>query len=268
MISTVKRQNRFSIRPAAVGALGLSLCLFATASGARDGAGVRSLSDRVREADDYYLGRRNLENVQAAIRLLQQAVAENPQDYESWWRISMFTCYAARHTTGSEKMRYLEAGTDAGRKAAALVPNRPEGHFWLGANLGLTAEARGFLKALALVDPIRKEMETVIRLDPNYEQAAGLRTLARLDYRAPFFKGGDKRHSVELLKEALGRFPNNSLTMLYLSDSYITLGRRAEAKAQLESILKLCPDPLYGPEQEENQAVARERLARWMSAGN
>jgi len=49
--------------------------------------------------------------------------------------------------------------------------------------------------------------------------------------------------------------------MLYLADSYWAVGRRREARAQLENMLKLCPDPLYGPEQEENQAEARDRLA-------
>ena len=174
----------------------------------------------------------------------------------------MFSCYLARHSDGHDKMQHLEGAIDAGRKAVAIAPGRPEGHFWLGADLGLMAEARGFLRGLTLVDSIRKEMEIVIRLDPEYEQAAGFRMLARLDYRAPFFKGGDKRRSIELLEQALDRYPDNSLTMLYLADSLMALGRRDEARQQLERILNLCPDPVYGPEQEENQEEARQRLGK------
>lgn len=236
--------------------------LMAVASSARASTANRRLSDRVREADDYYLGRRNPENVRTALRLLHEAVAESPQDYEVWWRISKFTCYMARHTTGPDKVKLLEAAIDAGEKAVAIAPARPEGHLWLGANRGLMAESRGFLKGLTLTDSIRKEMETVIRLDPDYEQAGGLRTLARLDYRAPFFKGGDKHRSIELLQDALKRFPDNSLTMLYLADSYLALGRRDEARQQLENILALCPDPLYAPELAENQQDAREQLTK------
>jgi len=42
----------------------------------------------------------------------------------------------------------------------------------------------------------------------------------------------------------------------------MALGRRDEARQQLERILNLCPDPVYGPEQEENQEEARQRLGK------
>lgn len=122
------------------------------------------------------------------------------------------------------------------------------------------------MRGLFLVADIRKEMETVVELDPDYEQAAGLRTLARIYYRAPFFMGGDKRRSVDLLEECLTRYPENSLTMLYLADNYLALGLREEAQKQLEKILALCPDPQYGPELEENQEEARARLAKYFRA--
>lgn len=226
-----------------------------------------ALSERVREADDYYLGRHKLENVRHALGLLRDAVAENPADYEAWWRVSRAACYLARHTPKPEKMRLLKEMVAAGKRAVALAPKRVEGHFWLGAGYGLTAEERNFVKALMLVDPIRHEMETVVRLDPDYEQAAGERLLARLDYRAPFFKGGNKRRSLDLLEKCLTRYPENSLTMLYLADTYLALGLRDEAREQLEDILSLCPDPLYGPELAENQAEAREKLAKDFRSG-
>lgn len=220
------------------------------------------LSEHIRQADDYYLGRQNLENVRRALQLLRDAVTQNPADYEAWWRLSRTACYLARHTAKPEKMRFLEEAVAAGKHAVALAPHRVEGHFWLGANYGLTAEVRSFLKALMLVDVIRHEMETVVHLDPDYEQAAGERILARLDFRAPFFKGGDKRRSMDLLEKCLTRYPENSLTMLYLADAYWSFGLRDETREQLENILALCPDPLYGPELAENQAEARERLSR------
>lgn len=229
----------------------------ATAMGARS-----PLSEAVREADDFYLGRARVENVSHGMALLRQVVRKNPQDYEAWWRISRSYCYLARHATGQEKLKDLGEGIEAGRKAVALQPNRVEGHFWLGANEGLSAEAAGMLTGLRLVDAIRKEMETVERLDPAFEQAGGLRTLARIDYRVPFFKGGNKRRSVERLEECLRRYPENSLAMLYLADSYQAVGRPQDARRMLERVLELCPDPLYGPELRENQAEAQARLTR------
>ena len=225
------------------------------------------ISAQVRRADDYYLGRQNLANLAKAVSLVRDAAGNNPQDYESWWRLSKFCNYWARHAAGAEKLKLFRAGIEAGKKAVALEPDRVEGHFWLGANYGLMAEEGGLIEGLRLIDTIRREMETVVKLDPDYEEGSGLRTLARICYRAPFFKGGDKRRSVQWLEESLRRYPTNSLTMLYLADSYLAVGRRAEAREMLEKILQLCPDPDYGPELADNQAEARQALARNFRTG-
>jgi tetratricopeptide (TPR) repeat protein len=190
------------------------------------------------------------------------------RDYEAWWRISKFDCYLAVHTSGREMLRTLPEAVAAGEKAVALEPARVEGHFWLGTSYGLSVEQRGMLAGLRMVDTIRAEMETVVRIDPDYEQGAGLQTLARICYSAPFFKGGDKRRSIELLQANLRRFPGNSLTMLYLADSLLAVHRRDEARDQLQHILKLCPDPLNGPELAENQVEARKRLAEYLKLEN
>ncbi len=221
------------------------------------------LSALVRQADDYYQGREKAENIRKGLALLRQAVGQNPQDYEAWWRIAKYACFLADDLSHSEKLKLLDEGIEAARKAVGLRPNRVEAHFWLGANLGLSAEERGILTGLRLVGAIRSEMETVVRLDPDYEQGAGNRVLARIYYRAPFFKGGDKRRSIELLEECLKRYPENSLTMLYLADSLLAVGRHGEARRQLEKILDLCPDPLYGPELAANQEEARGQLAKY-----
>lgn len=244
-----------------------SFCLAAVVSASGASLTMPRLSDRVRQADDYYLGRQNLDNARRALQLLREAVGQNPNDYEAWWRISKLACFLARQTEKPEKLQLLDTGVAAGKRAVALAPQRVEGHFWLGANYGLTAEARSFIKALLLVDPVREEMETVVRLDADYEQGAGLRTLARVDFRAPFFKGGDKRRSMVMLEKCLTRYPENSLTMLYLADSYLALGLREEARQQLERILSLCPDPNYAPELAENQDEARARLAKFFRSG-
>jgi tetratricopeptide (TPR) repeat protein len=227
----------------------------------------RSFAPQVRQADDYFLGRENLENVRTALGYLAGEVASNANDYEAWWRIAKFSNYLARHAQGKEELKLLDAAVDAGKKAVALQPNRVEGHFWLGASEGLLAEEGGLLKGLALVDTIRKEMVTVVRLDPDYEEAAGLRTLARVYYRAPFFKGGDKQRSIQLLEECLKRYPNNSLAMVYLAESDLAVGRRQEARELLEKVLSLCPDPIYGPELADNQAEAREVLTTNFHSG-
>lgn len=228
---------------------------------------VDTLSRLVLQADDYFLGREKLSNVQQGIDLLQRAAAENPRDYEAWWRIAKFENFLGRQAQDDRAaVGIYQAGVEAGERAVTLQPSRVEGHFWLGANYGLLAEAEGWLKGLRLLDTVRNEMETVIRIDPGYEASAGERTLARIFYRAPFFKGGDKQRSIELLQDCLRRNPHDSFAMLYLADDYMAVGRKSEARALLEQIVGLCPDPLYGPELESNQTEARDRLQQGFRA--
>lgn len=249
--------------------LSTSLLLTISAISVADGPSIQSrIPEAARQADDQFLGRQNLGNVYNGLELLRRAVAANPRDYEAWWRISKFLCYLIRHTSEQDAERFYKDAIESGRRAVALQPNRVEGHFWLGANLGLYAESHSVLEGLREINNIRREMEIVVRLDPDYEQASGLRTLARLYYEAPFFRGGDKLRSIELLEQALQRYPDNSLTLLYLADSLWAVGRRQEARLQLERILNLCPDPTYGPELADSQAEARKHLERGFEACN
>jgi hypothetical protein len=93
----------------------------------------------------------------------------------------------ARRAARTEESKLLDEGIAAGKKAVALAPNRVEGHFWLGANYGLAAEAGSFLKGFRLIDDIRNEMQIVLKLNSEYEQAGALLILGRLSLEAPFF---------------------------------------------------------------------------------
>jgi tetratricopeptide (TPR) repeat protein len=221
---------------------------------------------RLAVADNLYQERADLAKAEQGLQTLSAVVSEDPRNYDAWWRLARFQNFLGRtredKDDDKDAVLDFQAGVDAGRRAVSLQPNRVEGHFWLGANYGLLAEEEGWIKGLRLVDTVRAEMETVIRLDPNYEQAAGQRTLARLYYRAPFFKGGDKQRSIQLLQDCLKRFPNDSFALLYLADDYLAIGRRDEARATYQRILNLGSDPVYGPELAQNQSEARERLQR------
>ncbi|MGH9377765.1 MAG: tetratricopeptide repeat protein, partial [Terriglobia bacterium] len=79
----------------------------------------------------------------------------------------------------------------------------------------------------------------------------------------PFFKGGDKNLSVRVLEHCLRRYPRNSLTMLYLADSYRSTGRRGDARKLLDEIIDLKPTPADAPELADNQAQARWELQKY-----
>ena len=219
------------------------------------------------EADHDYHNRGNLENVRKALSLMRAEAAAHPQNYDAWWRIAEYDCYLARHTKGKEKTAILEEGIAAGRKAEALHSNRPEGHFWTGTDEGLLAEERGLWGGLSLANTVRNELQTVMKIDPDYDEYGAERLLGRFYYEAPFFKGGDKQLSVHLLEDCLRRYPSNSLTMLYLADSYCAVGRSDSARALLEEILRLKQDPMNRLSLATYQARARRKLQRHFHLG-
>lgn len=245
----------------------MPVCLFIAAITLAGASNPQSIfSSATYQADNYYQGRRDLANVRKALQILQADIPSHPKNYEAWWRISEYECYLARHVPDDESKTALEKGVAAGQKAEALQPNRPEGHFWTAANEGLLAEDSSLLRGLSMTDSIRDELQTVMKIDPEYQQYGAERLLGRYYYKVPFFKGGDKQRSVRMLEDCLKRYPINSLTMLYLADSYRATGRRQDAQQMLEKILHLCPDPIYGPELEDNQAEARKELQKYFHA--
>jgi len=226
---------------------------------------------RLATADNLYDQRADLAKARQGTQVLHDVLSADPNNFDAWWRLARLDNFIGRQqddgNDDKEAIRTFEAGTDAGRHAVSLQKDRVEGHFWLGANYGLLAEEQGWIKGLRLLDTIRAEMETVVKLDPNYEEAGGQRTLARIYYRAPFFKGGDKQRSIQLLEDCLRRFPTDSFSLLYLGDDYLAVGRRDEARQLYEKVVSLPADPAHGPELAENQNEARRRLERDFRSG-
>ena len=67
----------------------------------------------------------------------------------------------------------LEARHRCARRIAALEPNRPEGHFWIAANMGALAESFGLRQGLRYRGDIKDELLTVLKLDPAFPAGIG-----------------------------------------------------------------------------------------------
>ena len=89
----------------------------------------------------------------------------------------------------------LEDGIAAGRAAVALEPNRPEGHFWIAANMGALAESFGLRQGLKYRGDIKDELLTVLKLDPGFQQGSADRALGRWYFKVPGLFGGSRRRS-------------------------------------------------------------------------
>jgi tetratricopeptide (TPR) repeat protein len=238
-------------------ALAGSLLLFAPGAPAQTPGGL------IQQSDELFAERADLDKVKAALAKLEEALAAGEDAYSAYWRMARLEYWIGDHTPEKEaKKRIFLRGIEHAKKAIATDPSQPDGHFWLGVNYGVYGEAKGVLKSLSLVKPIKEAMRRVLEIDPAYDRGGADRVLGRVYHEVPRIAGGSEKTSLEHLLKAVEYGPRVGLNLLYLADTYISLGRIDEARRALETILTMEPLPDLIPETEEERRQARERLER------
>jgi len=221
-------------------------------------ADAKVATEKMVEAEPLYEGREDMNKARLAVTTLRQAHAADYGNYEAAWKLSRAAFYVADRTDNdTERDNMFREGTDAGKAAAALQPNKPDGHFWLGANYGGTA-AHSTLSNLSSFNDIKTEMEAVLKLDEAYQGYSAYIGLGRLYLGAPRVLGGDVSKAIEYLEKGVKLNPNNTVTRYYLAEAYETANRDADAKKQIEAILASTPDPKYAAEHKDTVEKAKK----------
>jgi hypothetical protein len=236
--------------------------LFATgwlvAASAAANAAIRSdLAETVRTADDLYGDGRDPARLHQALDLLDGAINTQPPTYDLLWRTSRALYQLADIAQPSEKRVLLDRAVELGQRAVAAAPDRVEGHYWLGASDGSSAEIRGAFKALSLVSKLRDEMEAVVRMQPCYEGGDAFRALGELDLQLPWIVGGRKSRAVRRLEEGVQACPANLELQLSLAGGYLETGRKDEGRRLLERIAMQSDDPTASDRDIRQRAAKR-----------
>ncbi len=221
-------------------------------------APVRSAANVVAEADQLYAGRADLTKVREALVALRQAQADDSTNYDLAWRLAKFNYYLGAHTTeSSEKEKSFHDGIEAGKLAVKLQEGKPDGHFWLGANYGGSAKL-SVLAGLSDFEDIKREMETVLKLDEKYQSGSAYMALGQLYLEAPRILGGDAQKAVDYLEKGVRIGPENALMRWHLAAAYAQVHRDAEARKEIDYLLAMKPAAGYEPEYEEAVAEVRK----------
>lgn len=217
-------------------------------------------ADLIKQADGFYKQRENLDKLREGISLLQRARGADPKNYEANWKLARFNYYLGSHTEDEkESEKAFKEGIYAGRVASNIAPDKPDGYFWTGANIGGKAQKNPFTEGLMSIDDIRGKMYKVIEIQPDYEGASAYDVLAQVELRTRIM-GGSAEKAAEFLEKAISLEPDNSNSRLHLADAYLSLKRKADAKKQLEYIVQMNPDPDYLPEHKISLERAQKLL--------
>jgi tetratricopeptide (TPR) repeat protein len=214
------------------------------------------------DPDAAYRERTNLARAQEAAAIWQARLAADPKDFESAWKLARATYWLGDHDAQTTRRQWLERGVEAGRAAAAVEPKRPEGHFWMAANMGALAESFGLRQGLRYRGAIKDALETVLTLDAAFLQGSADRALGRWYHRVPRLFGGDKKKAEAHLRKSLTYNPDSTISHFFLAETLFELDRDAEAFQELQKVIDAPPHPDFGPEDREFKQKAMDLLAR------
>ena len=122
--------------------------------------------------------------------------------------------------------------------------------------------ASGLVVVAACSGDIKDELETVLRLDPAYQQGSADRALGRWYFKVPRLFGGSRKLAEEHLRTSLKYNPNSTVSHFFLAELLLDDGRKAEARMELQRVLDAPLDPDWMPEDREFKEKARSLIHR------
>ena len=190
-----------------------------------------------------------------------EELARDPKSFDAAWKLARAGYWLGGHAPEAERRKFLEDGIDAGRKAVALQPNRPEGHFWIAANMGTLAEDFGMRQGVKFRKPIKEELETVLRLDTGFMLGSADRALGRWYAEVPRLFGGSHKLAEQHLRASLTYNPDATISHYFLAELYLDDGRKSEARAELQKVIDVPFSKEWVPEDQDFKEKARRLLA-------
>ena len=213
------------------------------------------------DPDALYKDRENLASARKATEIWESRLKTNARDFESAYKLSR-----ARYWLGTnglpdnERKPALEAGIAAARTAMALNANRPEGHFWLAANMGALAESFGLRQGIRYRGQIKDALLTTLKLDQGFLQGSADRALGRWYFKVPGLFGGSNKQSEAHLRKALTYNPSSVISHLFLADTLADMGRKDEARKEYQAAIDAPFDPDWTPEDRRFKETAKRAL--------
>jgi tetratricopeptide (TPR) repeat protein len=206
-----------------------------------------------------YRDRENVASARQAAELWASEAAAGTS-VDAAWKLARACYWLGTHAPERERRAALERGVKAGQQAAALQPNRPEGHFWLAANMGALAESFGLTQGIRYRGRIRDALLKVRAMDPSWQQGSADRALGWWYHQVPGWFGGSEDKAEEHLRAALRYNPQSTATLYFLAEVVREDGRRNEARELLQRVIDAPIDPDWAPEDRDFKRKAQEKL--------
>jgi tetratricopeptide (TPR) repeat protein len=222
----------------------------------------RGQADLTATPDALYARREETGMAARAAEAWAARLVATPGDFEAAWKLARARYYIGTNGAVAGRRTALDAGMEAARKAIALQPSKPEGHFWLAANMGALAESFGLRQGIKYRSQIKDALLTTLKIDPAFMDGSADRALGRWYFKVPGLFGGSDEKSVQHLKKSIEYDPNSTASHFFLAETLLDMGKKADARAALQKVLDVPIDAEWAPEDREFKAKAKALLAK------
>jgi tetratricopeptide (TPR) repeat protein len=212
------------------------------------------------DPDALYRDRSDLAKAQRAADIWNMRLTANPRDFDSAWKLARTDYWLGTQGPAAGRREALQRGTDVGRTASMIDPSRPEGFFWMAANMGMLAESYGLRQGIKYRGDIKDALETVLRINPAFQKGSADRALGRWYLKVPGLFGGSKTKSEEHLRKSLTYDPNSTASHYFLAETLLDMKRTDEARQELRKVIDAPIDPEWAPEDRDFKQKAQTLL--------
>lgn len=140
-----------------------------------------------------------------------------------------------RAQTEEEKLHAYDRGRQAAERAVELDPKNVWAHLWFAINTARWGQTNGVVTSLFLLPTVKREINTILKLDPNLPPAYAL--AGNVYYEVPGLLGGDLAMAERMFRKGLELDPRFTSMRVGLARVLIKQGRVAEAREELQRVL-------------------------------
>ncbi|MFC2176332.1 tetratricopeptide repeat protein [Bacteroidota bacterium] len=189
------------------------------------------------------------EHINNAIPLFQKAIANPESELEAGIYLMRSYIFKARFVEegNSNKRKTFQLAKELGDRLVPKYPNSSELRFEYISAIGQWGDAMDIFRAIkeGVVDMVKTQMEALIKLDPEFRNGIGERSLAVLNLRVPhipwILSWPDKKNALVMLTKVFNKYPNDLGNTFYYAEALMKNNRKTEAKQYLLKALSIAP---------------------------
>lgn len=194
------------------------------------------------------------EDNQKSLVFSHKAAVAEPESWEAWY-VAGRSCtwlweYGVVPFVSDKEGRDVRGADCVGlaRKAVSLAPEEPSALYVLCVAAGLEIEAASIIGKPLKLGGFVELLEKMVELDDSLDEGGALRMLGAIRLKAPEWPTGpgDLDEALELLGDAVKRFPLHPLNHLFYAEALLEDGDSTQAREHIAEAVRLNDPERFG----------------------